>query len=107
MDKREKKERDQWDIALEQIDFKGTGREGSWKRKDPSNGLGEGFRSGLEREMDIHPGVRETRLGRRQHGDRRNGCTPKTAPAENQEAVIQIPRDRNGTFEPKIIPKHL
>jgi transposase-like protein len=25
---------------------------------------------------------------------------------ENQSATIQVPRDRNGTFEPQIIPKH-
>jgi transposase-like protein len=25
---------------------------------------------------------------------------------ENQVAVIQVPRDRNGTFGPEILPKH-
>jgi transposase-like protein len=35
-------------------------------------------------------------------GDSRNGHTPKTILTENQEAVIQVPRDRNGTFEPQI-----
>jgi transposase-like protein len=37
---------------------------------------------------------------------RHNGHTEKTVFTENQEAVIQVPQDRNGTFEPQIIPKY-
>jgi transposase-like protein len=37
--------------------------------------------------------------------DERNGCTPKTIRTENREAVIRVPRNRNGTFESRIIPK--
>jgi transposase-like protein len=36
----------------------------------------------------------------------RNGHPEKTVLLENQSAVIQVPRDRNSTFEPIIIPKH-
>jgi transposase-like protein len=39
-------------------------------------------------------------------GDSRNGHTEKTVFTENQEAVIRVPRDRNGTFEPRIVPKY-
>jgi transposase-like protein len=39
-------------------------------------------------------------------GDSRNGHTPKIILTENQEAVIQVPRDRNGTFEPQIVRKY-
>jgi transposase-like protein len=39
-------------------------------------------------------------------GDSRNGHSEKTILTENQSAVIKVPRDRNGTFEPKIIPKY-
>jgi transposase-like protein len=39
-------------------------------------------------------------------GDSRNGHTEKTVLLENQGTTIEIPRDRNGTFEPVIIPKH-
>jgi transposase-like protein len=36
----------------------------------------------------------------------RNGHTEKTVLLENQETAIEVPRDRNGTFEPVIVPKH-
>jgi transposase-like protein len=39
-------------------------------------------------------------------GNSRNGHTEKTVLLENQKAVIEVPRDRNGTFEPIIVPKH-
>jgi transposase-like protein len=39
-------------------------------------------------------------------GDSRKGHTEKTVFTENQETVIQVPRDRNGTFEPQIVPKY-
>jgi putative transposase len=35
-----------------------------------------------------------------------NGHTEKTVLQENQSTTIEVPRDRNGTFEPVIIPKH-
>jgi transposase-like protein len=39
-------------------------------------------------------------------GDSRNGYSEKTVLTENQSALVQAPRDRNATFEPKILPKH-
>jgi transposase-like protein len=39
-------------------------------------------------------------------GNSRNGYSEKTVLTENQEAVIQVPRDRQGTFEPEIQPKY-
>jgi transposase-like protein len=38
-------------------------------------------------------------------GDSRNGHSEKTVFTENQEAVVQVPRDRNGAFEPQIVSK--
>ena len=38
--------------------------------------------------------------------NRRNGRTPKTVRANLGEITIDTPRDRNGTFEPLLIPKH-
>jgi transposase-like protein len=38
-------------------------------------------------------------------GSSRNGHTEKTVLPENQETAIKAPRDRNGTFEPSIVPK--
>jgi len=37
-------------------------------------------------------------------GNARNGTTPKTVLTEHGEVRIERPRDRNGSFEPKIVP---
>jgi putative transposase len=39
-------------------------------------------------------------------GNTRNGASTKTLKGDFGEAVIEVPRDRNGTFEPKIVGKH-
>jgi transposase-like protein len=38
-------------------------------------------------------------------GNTRNGGTPKTLATEHGPVRIQTPRDRNGSFEPKIVRK--
>jgi len=38
--------------------------------------------------------------------NRRNGKTPKTVQGDLGELTIETPRDRDGTFEPQLIPKH-
>ena len=39
-------------------------------------------------------------------GNARNGKSRKTLKSEDGEMEIAVPRDRNGTFEPKVISKH-
>lgn len=39
-------------------------------------------------------------------GNTRNGKSRKTLKGEFGELPIEIPRDRHGTFEPQLIPKH-
>ena len=39
-------------------------------------------------------------------GNIRNGRSRKTLKGEFGELPIEIPRDRDGTFEPKLVPKH-
>jgi putative transposase len=39
-------------------------------------------------------------------GNSRNGSTEKTLKGKNGEITIEVPRDRNGTFEPQIVQKH-
>ena len=39
-------------------------------------------------------------------GNARNGRSRKTLKSEDGEMEIAVPRDRNGTFEPKVISKH-
>jgi transposase-like protein len=36
----------------------------------------------------------------------RNGTTPKTVLTDDGPLPVEIPRDRQGTFEPRLIPKH-
>jgi putative transposase len=38
-------------------------------------------------------------------GNSRNGTTPKTVLTDAGEVPVATPRDRNGTFEPKLVPK--
>jgi transposase-like protein len=60
----------------------------------------------LEAEMDGHLGYAKHSGAGDNCGDSRNGYSGKTVLTENQETVIQVPRDRQGTFEPEIIPKY-
>jgi putative transposase len=39
-------------------------------------------------------------------GNSRNGTSQKTVSTPNGPVTIDVPRDRNGSFEPKIVPKH-
>ena len=36
----------------------------------------------------------------------RNGTSPKTVLTDDGSLAIEVPRDRQGTFEPRLIPKH-
>src|SRR6202163_1269434 len=38
-------------------------------------------------------------------GNSRNGTSSKTVKGEFGEMVVETPRDRNGSFEPQILPK--
>ena len=42
----------------------------------------------------------------RQRRNHRNGSSPKTVLSESGAVTVAIPRDRAGTFEPQLIPKH-
>jgi putative transposase len=39
-------------------------------------------------------------------GNARNGTTEKKLKGKNGEVTIEVPRDRNGSFEPQIVKKH-
>ena len=36
----------------------------------------------------------------------RNGTSPKTVLTDDGSLALEVPRDREGTFEPRLIPKH-
>jgi transposase-like protein len=85
------------------------------------------MKSALERmlntELDVHLGRRSLPLDTAAEGEeaspapaasaqrpkapnRRNGKSPKTVQGDLGELTIDTPRDREGTFEPQLIPKH-
>jgi transposase-like protein len=59
----------------------------------------------LDAEMREHMGYKKNSSEGDNSGNGRNGHTEKTILLENQSTAIDVPRDRNGTFEPVIVPK--
>jgi transposase-like protein len=105
--KKKAKEKDIIDQMLDSIDFNGltqdevVGRDGLIKQL-----TGRILQRALEAEMTEHLGYEKNSNTGDNSGNSRNGHTEKTVLLENQNAVIEVPRDRNGTFEPLIIPKY-
>jgi transposase-like protein len=60
----------------------------------------------LEAEMDVSIGYPKNEKGEFIVDNKRNGYTPKTVKSQFGEFEVDIPRDRNAEFEPKIIPKY-
>ncbi len=60
----------------------------------------------LHAELTHHLGYGKHDPAGRGSGNSRNGTTKKTIKGDFGEAEIAVPRDRNGTFEPQLIPKH-
>src|SRR3982751_3633230 len=61
---------------------------------------------GRKAEMKHHLGYAKHSREGRGTGNNRNGKSRKKVQGEFGSVEIEVPRDRNGTFEPKIIPKH-
>ncbi|HQW91207.1 MAG TPA: IS256 family transposase, partial [Nitrospira sp.] len=60
----------------------------------------------LEAEMADHLGHGKNEPVANPTGNTRNGKSQKTLKGDFGELPIEIPRDRQGTFEPQLIPKH-
>ena len=60
---------------------------------------------GLEVEMTDHVGYEPHAVEGRGSGNSRNGSYPKTVTTEIGKVDLQVPRDRNGTFEPVTVRK--
>ena len=104
---RKKKEKDILDQILDTIDFKGlTQDEVAGKNGLIKQLTGKILQKALEAEMTEHLGYEKNSNAGDNNGNSRNGHTEKTVLLENQETTIEVPRDRNGTFEPIIVPKH-
>jgi putative transposase len=62
--------------------------------------------SALEGELDDHLGYEKHDPAGRDGGNSRNGRRGKTVLTEIGPVELAVPRDREGTFEPKLVPKH-
>jgi len=85
-----------------------------WKdfkdRKDFDEFFSELFKEGisqmLKAEMTDHLGYEKNAKEGDNSGNSRNGDYPKTLKTNLGEIPVNVPRDRNGDFEPRVVPKH-
>ncbi len=59
----------------------------------------------LEAEMSMHLGYAKHDPAGNNSGNSRNGTSTKTVRSQEGELELNVPRDRNGTFEPQLIGK--
>ncbi|MFD8695500.1 IS256 family transposase [Kitasatospora purpeofusca] len=60
----------------------------------------------LEAEMAEHLGYEKHDPAGRGSGNSRNGTSPKTVLTDVGAVTVAVPRDRNGDFEPQLVPKN-
>jgi len=60
----------------------------------------------LEVELTDHLGYEKGDRAGNGSGNNRNGHSAKTVKTDAGAVPIKVPRDRNGSFEPKLVPKH-
>ncbi|MGH7939140.1 MAG: IS256 family transposase [Chthoniobacterales bacterium] len=60
----------------------------------------------LNAELTHHLGYEKHDPAGHNSGNSRNGVSSKTVKGEFGEIVVETPRDRNGSFEPRILGKH-
>lgn len=67
--------------------------------------FGPMFEALLQGEMDNHLGYKSNDHGEKSTSNRRNGYGKKSLNTSMGDIEIRTPRDRDGTFEPQLIPK--
>lgn len=60
----------------------------------------------LEAELEMELGYSKGDKKNKQTDNRRKGYTEKTVKSQFGELPLNIPRDRNGEFEPVVVPKN-
>lgn len=109
VDKRRKKKTDEKPIEVELIDDLLA------DYKKPEDLIGENgllkrltkalIERAMHAEMDEHLGYKKHDPAGYHSGNSRNGVTSKKLKGNFGEVEVETPRDRNGTFEPKIVGK--
>jgi putative transposase len=61
----------------------------------------------LGAELTHHLGYGPGEAKPAEQANHRNGSTPKTVVTDDDTVTLEIPRDRAGTFEPQLVPKHV
>lgn len=64
------------------------------------------FEAMLQGEMDNHLGYSSNERCEKPTDNRRNGYSKKELQSSYGNIGIKVPRDRNSTFSPQIVPKH-
>ena len=67
--------------------------------------FGPMFEAMLQGEMNSHLGYESNDHGAKTTSNRRNGYINKEIKTSSGELEIKVPRDRDGSFEPRIVPK--
>ena len=75
------------------------------------NGLIKSFvksvmESALNAELTTHLGYEKHDPAGYNTGNSRNGTSPKTIQGEFGQLELEVPRDRNGSYAPQLVPKH-
>lgn len=78
-----------------------TGPEGLLKRL-----TGALVERALQSELTEHLGYEPGAAEGQGSGNSRNGSGKKTLRTEQGDVTVEVPRDRNGTFEPQLVKKH-
>jgi transposase-like protein len=64
-----------------------------------------GLERGLQAELTSHVGYEKGSAEASQHGNSRNGTSAKTVSTIAGDVELAIPRDREGSFTPRLVPK--
>lgn len=67
--------------------------------------FGPMFEAMLQGEMNSHLGYESNDHGAKSTDNRRNGYTSKKIKTSSGEVDIKVPRDRDSSFDPKLVPK--
>src|SRR6476469_245947 len=59
----------------------------------------------LGAELTVHLGYDKHAIAGKNSGNSRNGSSPKTLKGEFGNLPLDVPRDRNGSFEPQVVQK--
>ena len=93
-------------VALAQAIIDAYNPESVEDMNDPLKDLfGPLFESMLQGEMNNHLGYSSNDKGPKKTNNRRNSYTKKTLRTTQGEVEIESPRDRDGSFEPVLVPK--